>query len=340
MAPARSTNSVTGAWLDRSALTQTGAPIHVVAGILSDADDRVLLAQRPSDKHLAGTWEFPGGKVDQGESAQNALRRELHEELGIDVGALQPVIGIPWRYAQQSIFLDVYRVLDYTGVPHGREAQALRWCRVEELRALDMPPADRPVVAALRLPPFYAITPEPEDDDVAFLASIDRAIARGVTLLQLRAKSLAHARLHTLAREVRERAHRAGAQLLLNGDAALATELAFDGVHVPASTLLQLHERPVPADRWFAASCHDAKELAHAASVGVDFAVLGPVQTTSTHPTAPILGWPRFSKLAAQAPFPVYALGGLARGDLVTAATAGAQGIAGISAFFAEGQFH
>ena len=318
-------------------MTQTGAPIHVVAGILSDADDRLLVAQRPPDKHLAGTWEFPGGKVDQGESAQDALRRELHEELGIDVGALRPVIGIPWRYAQQSIFLDVYRVLDYAGEPHGRETQALRWCRVEELRTLDMPPADRPVVTALRLPSFYAITPEPDDDDAAFLVSIDRALASGVKLLQLRLKSLARGRLRTLAREVRERAHHAGANVLLNADAALATELAFDGVHVPASTLLQLHARPVPADRWFAASCHDAKELAHAASVGVDFAVLGPVQKTSTHPTAQALGWPRFSELAAQAPFPVYALGGLARSDLVTAMAAGAQGVAGISAFFAEG---
>ncbi|TLY52641.1 MAG: Nudix family hydrolase [Gammaproteobacteria bacterium] len=309
--------------------------MHVVAGILSDAAGRVLVAQRPLGKHLAGSWEFPGGKVDPGETPQAALRRELHEELGVDVGALEPMIGVPWRYAQKSIFLDVYRVLDYAGEPHGRETQALRWCRAEELRALDMPPADRPVVAALRLPPYYAITPDPDDDEAAFLAHIDRALAGGIQLLQLRAKSLAQARLRTLASEVQERARRAGAQLLLNGDAALATEFGFDGVHVPASVLLQLHQRPVRLDRWFAASCHDARELAHAAKVGVDFAVLGPVQATSTHPNAPVLGRQRFSELAAQAPFPVYALGGLARSDLAAAVAAGAQGIAGISAFFA-----
>lgn len=313
---------------------RAGAAIHVVAGILSDAAGRVLLAQRPPGTHLAGTWEFPGGKVDSGETAQSALRRELHEEIGIAVGALEPVIGVPWRYAQKSIFLDVYRVLGYSGEPHGRERQALRWCRPEELTAREMPPADRPVVSALRLPPFYAITPEPAMDEAAFLARIDRALAEGAKLLQLRAKSLASERLRTLAREVRARAHEAGALLLLNGDAATASDLGLDGVHVPAVQLMRLRARPVAPDRWFAASCHDASELAHAAELGVDFAVLGPVKTTASHPNAPVLGWHAFSELAAQAPFPLYALGGLSPSDRAAAVVAGAQGIAGISAFF------
>lgn len=313
---------------------RAGAAIHVVAGILSDAAGRVLLAQRPPGTHLAGSWEFPGGKVDPGEAAPAALRRELHEELGIAVGALEPAIGVPWRYAEKSIFLDVYRVLDYSGEPHGRESQALRWCRHEELSAQDMPPADWPVVTALRLPPFYAITPEPGADEAAFLARIDRALADGAKLLQLRVKSLDSGRLRALAREVRGRAREAGAQLLLNGDLAVATALDLDGAHVPAAQLMRLRARPVAPDRWFAASCHDASELAHAVALGVDFVVLGPVKATSSHPNAPVLGWQAFSELAAQAPFPVYALGGLARGDRAAAVAAGAQGIAGISAFF------
>jgi 8-oxo-dGTP diphosphatase len=311
-----------------------GAPIHVVAGILSDAAGRVLVAQRPPGKHLAGSWEFPGGKVDQGETAQAALHRELYEELGVDAGALEPVIGVPWRYAQKSIFLDVYRVLDYIGEPHGREAQAWRWTHLEMLSALEMPPADRPVITALRLPPFYAITPEPGNDDVAFLARIDRALANGVRLLQLRAKSVEPTRLRVLAQQVGARAREAGAPMLLSSDAALAEALSLDGVHVPASILMRLRDRPISKDRWFAASCHDARELAHAVKIGADFAVLGPVRSTSTHPDAPTLGWRHFSTLAAQAPFPVYALGGLGPGDSVDAVSAGAQGIAGISAFF------
>ena len=280
-------------------------------------------------------WEFPGGKVDPGEEATDAVRRELHEELGIVVGALEPVIGVPWRYAQKSIFLDVYRVLDYTGMPQGCEQQALRWCRTEELAAMEMPAADRPVISALRLPLSYAITPEPDDDDAVFFARIDRALKDGVKLLQFRAKGLLpEARWHAIARELRKRTLRAGAQLLLNGDPAAFMELDFDGVHLPAAALMQMRTRPVASDCWFAASCHDASELAHAANIGVDFAVLGPVQATSTHPDAVSIGWQQFSALVAQTPFPVYALGGLAHDDLPTAVAAGAQGIAGISAFF------
>ncbi len=315
-------------------MTQTGAPIHVVAGILSEADGRVLVAQRPPGKHLAGSWEFPGGKVDPGESAQHALRRELHEELGVEVGALEPLIGIPWRYAEKSIFLDVYRVRDYAGEPHGRERQTLRWCDIERLAELQMPPADRPVVTALRLPPWYAITPEPGADDVAFLEQIERALADGVKLLQLRVKAIDHARLRSLARATHARAREAGAQLLLNGNSELVRELGLDGVHVPAAALMQLRERPVGQQHWFAASCHDARELAQAAAIGVDFAVLAPVQPTTSHAAAPSLGWPEFARLCATAPFPVYALGGLKCDDLAPAKAAGARGVAGISAFF------
>jgi 8-oxo-dGTP diphosphatase len=309
------------------------APIHVVAGILSDAQGRVLVAQRPSGKHHAGLWEFPGGKLEPGETAHTALRRELREELGVEIGAIEPLIGVPWHYAEKSIFLDVYRVQDFAGTPHGREGQAVAWHGIDDLVALAMPPPDRPIVSALRLPPWYAITPEPGDDIAAFLAIIERMLQQGVRVLQLRAKSLPRARLRALAREMRLRVHAAGAQLLLNGDIDLARELELDGVHLRSGDLLQQSARPLDSERWVAASCHTARDLEHAARIGVDFVVLGPVLPTSSHPGAATLGWQRFAALCASTPLPVYALGGLARADLAAAKAAGAQGIAGISAF-------
>ncbi|MFT3789805.1 MAG: Nudix family hydrolase [Rudaea sp.] len=308
--------------------------IHVVAAVLSDRDGRVLIAQRPSGKHSAGLWEFPGGKVEPGETAHAALSRELHEEIGVHVGAIEPLIGIPWDFATKSIFLDVYRVLDFAGEPHGREGQALAWHRIDELADIAMPPPDRPVVAALRLPTGYAITPEPASDDAAFHARMDAALANGVRLLQLRAKAVSASRLCALARAAQARVREAGAALVINSNLALARELDLDGVHLPASELMGLNDRPLPRSRWLAASCHDARELAHAASIGVDFAVLGPVLATRSHPGAAALGWRRFAELCAAAPLPVYALGGLAAADLPAAKAAGAQGIAGISAFF------
>src|SRR5471030_2763692 len=136
-------------------------PIHVVAGVLRDPHGNVLLTQRPAGKHLAGMWEFPGGKCEPNEAPQDALRRELREELGIEAGTLERLIAVPWHYREKSIFLDVYRVLDYAGQAHGRETQALRWVSMDEVTQVDMPAAARPVISALRLPRRYLITPEP-----------------------------------------------------------------------------------------------------------------------------------------------------------------------------------
>ena len=306
--------------------------IHVVAGILRDDHGRILLAQRPAGKHLAGLWEFPGGKCEPGESPECALRRELHEEIGVDIGAVEKLIAVPWRYAQKSIVLDVYNVTAYAGSAHGREGQALRWVALEEIHAMPMPPADRPIIAALRLPPHYVITPEP-DEETCFLRVLERALESGEKCVQLRSKRLDSVRLRALASAARELVRAAGAELLLNGHVELAHELGL-GVHLPAAQLLRLRERPLGQATWVAASCHDERELAHAATIGVDFAVLGPVQHTASHPQSEPLGWHRFAQLRARAPFPVYALGGMAAGDLVTARNAGAQGLAGISAFW------
>jgi 8-oxo-dGTP diphosphatase len=307
--------------------------LQVVAGILSDGDGRVLLAQRPQGAHLAGAWEFPGGKIESGESAQAALRRELHEELGVEIGAVEPLISIPWQYPQKTIVLHAYRVRDFRGEPQAREHQRLRWLLPRETIDLPMPPPDRPIVTALRLPRHYAITAEPMGGAAEFLADIDRLLASGVRLIQLRAKRLRVDRLAELAVAALERARATGAVLLLNGNAAVARALGLDGVHLPSADLMRLDARPLEAGHWLAASCHDERELAHAAKIGVDFAVLGPVLATASHPHAAALGWARFEALCAAAPFPVYALGGLRQDDLDQARRAGAQGIAGISAF-------
>jgi len=308
-------------------------PIHVVAGILRDAQARVLLAQRPAGKHLAGLWEFPGGKCEPGEPPEHALRRELHEEIGVEIGAVERLISVPWQYPEKSIVLDVYNVPTHVGSVHGREGQELRWAAIDELREITMPPADRPIVAALRLPRHYAISSEPGDDAAEFLRALKRVLGSGEKCLQLRSKQLAPARLRALAQAALELTKPVGADLLINGHADLARDLGI-GVHLPAAELMRLRERPLDTQSWVAASCHDERELAHAAMIGVDFTVLGPVRCTASHPNVEPLGWTRFADLCAKAPFPVYALGGLSKGDVATARAAGGQGVAGISGFW------
>jgi 8-oxo-dGTP diphosphatase len=310
-------------------------PVHVVAGILRDEQGRTLLAQRPQGKHLAGLWEFPGGKCEPEEPPEDALRRELHEEIGVEIGEVERLIAVPWRYPQKSILLDVYSVLSYTGPIHGREGQALRWTTLDEIQHIDMPPADRPIVAALRLPRHYVITPEPGADDAQFLRALQRMLEAGEKCIQLRSKQLAPARLRALAMAARGLTKAAGADLLINSHLELAQELGI-GVHFSAEELMRLSERPLAQDSWIAASCHDAHELAHAAAIGVDFVVLGPVQRTASHPRAEAIGWARFAELCVQVPLPVYALGGMAAGDFAAARSAGGQGVAGISGFWPD----
>lgn len=128
--------------------------IHVVAAAIEDARGHVLIAQRPTGKHMAGAWEFPGGKLESGEAPLEALARELHEELGIEVGSgpHRPVRRISHSYPDRDVLIDVWRVREFVGMPRGMDAQALRWCTPDELERAELLPADKPIVAALRLP--------------------------------------------------------------------------------------------------------------------------------------------------------------------------------------------
>lgn len=139
--------------------------VHVVAAAVIDAADRVLIAQRPVGKHLAGGWEFPGGKLEPGEERLTGLARELREEIGISIVAPRPLIRVRHAYSSREVLLDVWVVKHYSGEPRGLDGQALRWCAQDELAAADLLPADKPIVAALRLPerlteassPYYGI---------------------------------------------------------------------------------------------------------------------------------------------------------------------------------------
>jgi 8-oxo-dGTP diphosphatase len=126
--------------------------IHVVAGALRDAQGRVLIAQRPRGRHMAGRWEFPGGKLSSGEDALEGLRRELAEELGVAMQEARPLIRLRHRYPDRRVLLDVWQVTRYEGEPRGLDQQALAWVMPDELPQQDLLEADRGIVTALRLP--------------------------------------------------------------------------------------------------------------------------------------------------------------------------------------------
>lgn len=309
--------------------------MHVVAGVLVDGAGRILIAQRPPGKHLAGMWEFPGGKLEAGETPVEALERELDEELGISVDPLsfEALIRIPWNYGERPMLLEAIRVSAWTGDPQALDASAIEWVDPLRLDEARLAPADRPILAAIRLPAHYPITPA-DASPVDASAGLHAALARGDRLLQLRLPDEPVDVTRGLASSMQDDLRRFGATLLLNRDIEGALKLGEGvGVHLSAAQLRQLTERPLPLGQVVGASCHDADELALASRLGCDFATLSPVLPTRSHPGAEPMGWPRFARLAEGASLPVYALGGLGPEDVAEARMHAAQGVAGIGGF-------
>ena len=283
--------------------------IDVAAAIVRQADGRVLLAERPAGKPWAGYWEFPGGKIEAGETPLAALARELHEELGIDIDAATPWITFVHAYPEKSVRLHFFRVDRWHGTPHGREGQRLTWEQPDALNVSPLLPANEKVLRDINLPPLYAITQAGKVGIEEFFIRLKAALDRGVRLVQVRERELTPEALARFAQRVVEVAHPYGARVLVNGDIKIATQVGADGVHLQSNQLMQL-DMPPPTGFW-AASCHDARELERAAMLGASFVVLSPVLPTASHPGEPGIGWEQFATLIRDYPLPVYALGGM-----------------------------
>ena len=304
----------------------SGPIVRVAAAVILRGDGQVLLAQRPPGKAYAGYWEFPGGKLEPGESPRHALDRELHEELGLSVRRAAPWLVQRYVYPHAHVELNFFRVLAWDGEPVGHDGQAFAWQTPGRFDVAPLLPANTAVLRALVLPPVYAITMAGDLGQEIFLGRARAALDRGLKLIQLREKEWDPERQHALCDTVLELAAPYGAQVLLNGDAERARAWGCAGVHWTAATLAATATRPL--DMLCAASCHTREDIERAGALGLDFAVLGPVLPTPTHPHARPLGWAGFGAIAGTSPLPVFALGGLARGDLDTAIMHGAHGVA------------
>ncbi len=308
--------------------------MQVVAALIEDDRGRVLLAQRPLGKHHAGLWEFPGGKIELGESAVAALRRELREELGIEAVAAVRLMTVIERRDQFDLHLQAWRVLEYRGLPRPLEASRLEWCAPDALPVQHMPPADLPIARALQLPAHYVITADAAAmTEAQWLAKLELLAIAGARLIRLRCTD-PQLRLDAAALSVGEKLLGAsGARLIVDlADHAACTH-AETGVHLRSSELIGLNRRPVPPGTLLLASCHNVNELKAAETLGVDAVLISPVLATPSHPGQAALGWAGFQALHAQTHLPAYALGGMRRDLLACARSHGALGIAGISGF-------
>ena len=309
--------------------------MHVMAGVMLDPQGRVLLAQRPPGKHLAGLWEFPGGKLETGEPPADGLVRELREELGVEAVVGEPLIRVPWRYGERSLLLDARLVRRWQGEPESLDGQALRWCEPASVELDLLAPADRHILRALQLPTRYAITAdEPPTMFDEWQQRIGGAIAAGQSMVLLRFPQWPTTQVRKLAAGLLDQARTHGAHLLLSGDVEGALALGQGvGVQLKSTQLSSWQERPLPAAQWVGASCHHADDLGRAEQIA-DFATVSPVASTASHSDAVPLGWDAFARLVDRTAVPVYALGGMTLDQQDAARHAGGQGVAGIRGFW------
>jgi len=307
--------------------------IRVAAGVVEDATGRILIAQRPPKVDQGGLWEFPGGKIEPGETPLDALHRELMEEIGIAVESAEPMLVVRHDYPSRRVVLDIWRVRRFSGVARGCLGQPIRWVSPDELVDFQFPAANRFIVAAARLPYHYPIVDEAAGDLTAMRRRFRRLVAAGYSLIQLRAKALSRTDYRAFARECLDYCAHDHTRLILNAEPELAVELGAGGVHLTSARLNNLDARPLDDRFWVAASCHDVGELEKAESLQLDFAVFGPVLPTRSHPASAPLGWGHFSECLQAVNLPVYALGGMTAEHLASARSAGAWGIAGIRGF-------
>ena len=308
--------------------------VGVAAAVLRRADGRVLLACRPASKVYAGYWEFPCGKVEPGETEQQALVREGREELAIEVTACRPWVTQIYAYPHATVRLQFFIVTAWEGEPQAVEHSGLSWQRPQAIDLAPLLPANGPILRGLLLPEEYAISNAAEVGREAFLQALRRRVAGGLRLLQLREIAYSPEAMTELAEAVMGILHPYGGKLLINNDIALAHRVRADGVHLTARQAASLRERPDLA--LVGVSCHNRDELEQAQRLAADFAVLGPVQRTATHPEREPMGWQAFAQAISGSSIPVFALGGLQRSDCNLAWQHGAHGLAMIRGSWAE----
>ena len=309
--------------------------IHVAVGVIYSPDrNKVLITKRTENQHLAGYWEFPGGKVKKNEDVLSALSRELNEELGIEVNSARQLTTVKFDYPDKKVLLDIWEVYEWSGKPESKENQELTWTDINGLDSYEFPEANKHIIQTIQLDPLYVIS-QPSYKDINRLFIIaEQCFCSGIKLFQLRLNSTSESELSTIVDKINVLAKKYNAILILNGAPEDVNAFNIDGIHLNSKQLSKYESRPVSKEFILGASCHNSEELLKADTLNVNYAFLSPVLKTNTHPSQNAMGWDEFNVLRKKVNFPVYALGGMSPEDLKIAKSYNAHGIAMISAIW------
>lgn len=299
--------------------------IEASVGIIFNESFQLLMAERPQSKTWSGWWEFPGGKIEKGETPLEALKRELKEEIGISVIDAEKWIVRKYAYEDYEVILHFYKVTQWSGNIEAKEEQKISWVLPDNNVVSPILPANDLIFKAISLPDIYAITNAYEYSG-NFLNKVEQQLNNGLGLIQIREKAISKNAFIELTKEIIQMAGNFDAKVMINSDINLAYKLNADGVHLNSSLLHRLSE--IPKDLIVSASCHSARDIEKAMTMDVSFVVLSPVQKTQSHPNTTPIGWDSFSKITQNYSIPIYALGGMKQNDIENAFNAGAIGIA------------
>lgn len=297
-----------------------------VAVILNQEENKVLLTKRLANKHLAGYWEFPGGKIEENESVEDALVREIKEEIGISIQASSYLQKITHRYDSHTVTLHVYKTKNFIGEINCLEVDSYEWVNINKLDTYQLPPANVKIVKHLQLNSIYVITPEDFTATDLELEKLKNLKGRGIDLLQVRLSSKNQIEIEEVLKKIQSA--KLSNKIIINSCSDLVEKYNLAGLHVKSKDLLKLDKLELDEKRIVGASCHNKVEIEKANKLGLDYIFISPIKKTKSYLQDELLGWEKLSELISLAEMPVYALGGICFNDLDQAKMYGARGIA------------
>ena len=298
----------------------------VVAILYAKNNTQILITKRRKNQFMPNYWELPGGKIETGEDEEDALARELQEELGIKTLRISLKHVMTHHYKDKTVNLSIYNVESYKGNVTGTEGQDIRWCNLQNLSNYKLLPTMRIIINRIRLPEYYWITPDERDPEL-LLQKCQNHLITGAKIIQLRSKDLIE---HSYIGKIHNLCQSYEARLILNVPNKTFKE-PCDGWHLTSEELLKYSKRPCANNKLLGASAHNIKEAKYAETISVDYISLAPIEETPSHPNATPLGWEVAKDIVSKSNLPVYLLGGMGRDSLGRALKIRAQGIAGIS---------
>ena len=305
-------------------------PVHVVVGVIQNSNNEVLVSRRKPNTHLAGLLEFPGGKVEQNELPIEALRRELSEELAIDIKSTTPLIQIPYRYPDCNLWIDVFLVNEYSGTITSHEGQEIIWKHASSIDDTEFPDANFGIIKALTLPKILPVTPDSSGNE-NFIPRFENVVCRSeVEIIQLRSHNISDREFKSLAKECVDLCDKNNVKLILNREVDTLEGLKFSGMHLTSKSLLCLKERPLGLESIVGASCHNAMEIEKANQLRLDYVFVGAVLEKFQDKTQAVLTWDGFANLIKDCQIPAYAIGGVNSININGSIRSGGQGIAAI----------